>query len=319
MPAPSPVLSTSFDISGPDGTLRAQRWAPADPAAAQQAERLPMVVLVHGYPDNRSEWAPVAEQLAQRYQVVAYDVRGAGESFKPTARAAYRLEHLEADFTAVLNTICPVSPGQATRPVHLVGHDWGSVQGWEFVTSPALKGRIASYTSCSGPGLDHTGFWARDSLRSPGRFIKLVLQLLKSWYVFFFQLPWLPELQWRLVMGRAWPTVLRWIEGAHIAPRPTQASDGALGVNLYRANVFQRIMAPKERFAHAPVLLLVPRGDLFISPWMTQDLARWVPTLQRIELRARHWLPMSDPALFAGQVRQFIEGIDASSSSSHHD
>jgi pimeloyl-ACP methyl ester carboxylesterase len=77
------------------------------------------------------------------------------------------------------------------------------------------------------------------------------------------------------------------------------------------------MMAPRERFAHAPVLLLVPRGDLFISPWLTEDLARWVPSLERIELRARHWLPMSDPALFAGHVRRFIDRIDASLRSTH--
>ncbi|MFT3859270.1 MAG: alpha/beta fold hydrolase [Aquabacterium sp.] len=147
--------STTFDVLGPDGPLRAESWGQVGH---------PVVVLVHGYPDNRSEWRPIAQYLAARqYQVVAYDVRGAGESIKPKGRAAYRLDKLMADFKAVIDVVSP------DRPVHLVGHDWGSVQAWEFATEPALKGRIASYVSCSGPCLDHAGFWLRSRLQSPRR------------------------------------------------------------------------------------------------------------------------------------------------------
>ena len=291
-----PLPSTTFEILGPDGALRAESWGPVG---------APVVVLVHGYPDNRSEWRPVAERLADRYQVVAYDVRGAGDSIRPKGRAAYRLDRLTADFKAVIDV---VSPG---RPVHLVGHDWGSVQCWEFVTEPALKGRIASYVSCSGPSLDHAGFWMRGlmSRPTPRNLYRFAMQMLKSWYVYFFQLPWLPEVLWRRFSGPRWPALMRLIEGLHIEARPTQAEDGAHGVWLYRANVFQRLMAPRERHAHAPVLLLVPTKDRFVSPWMSEDLERWVPQLERREIPARHWVPISDPDGFAQHVRSFIDRI----------
>ncbi len=299
--AMTPALpSTTFDVPGPDGPLRTQSWGPAG---------APVVVLVHGYPDNRSEWRPVAERLAaQGYQVIAYDVRGAGDSFKPTGCAAYRLDRLTADFKAVIDAVSP------DQPVHLVGHDWGSVQGWEFVTEPALQGRIASYTSCSGPCLDHAGHWMRSLMQrpTPHNLYRFGMQMLKSWYIYLFQLPWLPEAQWHWGIGRHWPALMHWIEGVHIEPRATQTADGEHGVWLYRANVFQRMLAPRARHAHAPVLLIVPTRDRFVSPWITEDLSRWVSHLDRTEMDAGHWVLIKDPARFADAVLGFIERVQGS-------
>jgi pimeloyl-ACP methyl ester carboxylesterase len=295
-----PAKSSTFDVHGPHGPLRVQRWG--DPAA-------PVVVLVHGYPDNRSKWEPVARKLSRAYQVVAYDVRGAGDSFKPTRRADYRLEHLTADFKAVINAVSPY------RPVHLVSHDWGSVQGWEFVTEPTLKGRIASFTSCSGPCLDHFGHWLRDSLKhpTPRNLWRVTIQMVKSWYVYMFQLPWLPEALWRVAVGPNWPRLMRALEGTEIEPRPSQTSDGIHGVGLYRANVFQRMLRPRERIAHAPVQVLVPTKDHFVSPWLSENLSRWVPQLTRHEIPAGHWVTVKQPDLFAQHVRSFIDAIPTAS------
>ncbi|MFP3740613.1 short chain dehydrogenase, partial [Burkholderia sp. SIMBA_019] len=86
---------------------------------------------------------------------------------------------------------------------------------------------IASYTSCSGPCLDHVAYWMRARLLRPTpRSIGKVLgQLARSWYVLLFHLPVLPSLIWRLWLGRAWPQVLRRVEKTRIAPRPTQTQD----------------------------------------------------------------------------------------------
>lgn len=299
----TPTPSATFDIHGPDGSLRAESWG--DPSAS-------VVVLVHGYPDNRSEWREVAEHLADRYRVVAYDVRGAGDSFKPVGRDAYRLERLVADFKAVIDAVSP------DRPVHLVGHDWGSVQSWEFATEPALKGRIASFVSCSGPCLDHVGFWIRSRMSrpTPRHLYQVTMQMLKSWYVYMFQLPWWPEAQWRWFLGRHWPAMMRVLEGTAITPRPTQTSDGEKGVWLYRANVFQRMLAPRERHAQAPVMVLVPTKDRFVSPWLSEDLSRWVSDLERREIAAGHWVLISDPAGFARHVGAFIQRVSAAAAAS---
>ena len=102
----------------------------------------PTLLFLHGYPDSKEVWEPVMARLATRYHVVAYDIRGAGASTAPAPGAAgYRLERLEDDLLLVLDALAPYGP------VHLVGHDWGSVQGWEFATSPRLRGGLASFTS----------------------------------------------------------------------------------------------------------------------------------------------------------------------------
>ncbi len=99
------------------------------------------IVLVHGYPDTKELWRDVAAELAPRFRVIAYDVRGAGESGAPRGPAAYDIERLGDDLQAVLDAL---APGQ---PVHLVGHDWGGIAGWELVGEERFDGQIASFTS----------------------------------------------------------------------------------------------------------------------------------------------------------------------------
>jgi pimeloyl-ACP methyl ester carboxylesterase len=73
----------------------------------------PTVVCLHGYPDDHTMWDGVAAELAPRYHLVRYDVRGAGESGKPRDRRAYRLAQLAQDLVAVVDAV------STDRPVHL--------------------------------------------------------------------------------------------------------------------------------------------------------------------------------------------------------
>ncbi len=109
----------------------------------------PTVILVHGFPNTSAIWAPVAQNLARDFHVATYDVRGAGASDVPRTRMGYALSILVEDMAAVIDHVSP------DAPVHLVAHDWGSIQGWEAVTTPLLTERIASYTSISGPPIAH--------------------------------------------------------------------------------------------------------------------------------------------------------------------
>ncbi len=238
--------------------------------------------------------------------MVAYDVRGAGRSTAPQDVGAYRLGKLADDFIAVIDTVSP------QRPVHLVGHDWGSIQSWEFVTDARLQGRIASFTSCSGPCLDHAAIGLRElrAQRSLAGLGKSLRQLAASWYVAAFHLPWLPELTWRLWLGRAWPRYLRLTEGLRTGPSPTQAADGCHGVRLYRANFLPVLRAPRQRHAHAPVQVIVPLHDRYVKPALSEDLNRWTTQLWRRTVPAHHWLPLADAPGFAAMVREFIEHIE---------
>src|SRR3954464_14342038 len=162
------------------------------------------VLLVHGFPDDQRMWEPVAALLPPEGPAITYDVRacggrGSGRSSKPMGRSSYRTALLVEDLIAVLDATLP----DGAR-VHLVGHDWGSIAGWEVIAAetwdPRLEGRIASYSSASGPSLDHLA-----SLSSSWRGrLGMLPQFLHSWYVWAFQVPWLPERLLTHARGLPW-------------------------------------------------------------------------------------------------------------------
>jgi len=266
----------------------------------------PTVVLVHGYPDSKEVWSEVAARLADRFHVVLYDVRGHGRSTAPRPlRGGFTLERLTDDFLAVIDA---VSPGE---PVHLVGHDWGSVQSWEFVTAARTEGRIASFTSMSGPSLDHLGHWIRRRTRrpTPRGIGQLLGQGAKSWYVYMLHTPVLPELAWRGPLGKRWPGILQRFEKVPAGDYPTASlpSDAAHGAWLYRDNVRSRLGRPREdAYAHAPVQLITPLGDAFLSERLHDELEKWAPGSVRRTLPAGHWVPRTRPDQLAAWISGFV-------------
>ncbi|MBJ6633500.1 SDR family oxidoreductase [Streptomyces sp. I5] len=270
----------------------------------------PAVVLVHGYPDSKEVWSRVAPRLAERFHVVAYDVRGHGGSTAPRPlRGGFTLEKLTDDFLAVAEAVSP------HRPVHLVGHDWGSVQGWEFVTAPRARERILSFTSVSGPSLDHFGHWikSRVSRPTPRRAGHLLGQGVRSWYVYALHTPVLPELVWRGPLGRYWPRLLERMERAPGDDYPTASlpSDAAHGAWLYRDNVRSRLGDPRpDAYAHVPVQLVTPLGDRFLSPRLHDGLEQWAPRLTRRTLSSGHWVPRSRPDQLATWIADFVTSVE---------
>lgn len=152
--------------------------------------------MVHGYPDNHETWLPLIRQLAGRYRIVAYDVRGAGASDKPRWSRDYHLQRLSEDLQAVIRATSP------DRPVHLLAHDWGSIQTWESVTDPQCRPLIASYTSISGPCLTMSASGCANTRQRSPKALKAVFgQLLHSWYIAFFHTPSYPSCSG----ASAWP------------------------------------------------------------------------------------------------------------------
>ncbi|GGR57985.1 pimeloyl-ACP methyl ester carboxylesterase [Nocardioides luteus] len=245
------------------------------------------VVLVHGYPDNHTVWDGVAAVLAERFHVVAYDVRGIGESGVPDSTAGYRLPQLSADFRAVIDAVSP------DAPVHVAAHDWGSIQTWESVTDPALGSRIATYVSISGPDLGMATTW----LRERAHLGSSLRQLAHSWYVFAFQLPLLPEAMVRSGL------LARFVGGG---PRPTK--DQVNGVELYRANFIGKVISPSPRPTDVPVLVLAPRGDVYVTvPLQTEAPRAYASSLVTQVIDGGHWVVAEEPELVAGEIAAFIE------------
>lgn len=249
----------------------------------------PTVLLVHGYPDNSSMWDAVAEVLSRRFHVARYDVRGCGRSQAPDDRAGYRLDTLAADLAAVAGAVSPEAA------VHLVGHDWGSIQGWQAVTDPRYTHLFASFTSLSGPCLDHVARWTRRQVRGlrPGPVLR---QLARSWYIGLFQLPVLPELVWRLPWLRA---------RSHAEWR-----DARNGLELYRANFFGRPHADTPRRTAIPVQQIALTRDPFVSPALLSAARPWCGRLWRRELPLGHWAPRTHPTVVADVISEFVGYIE---------
>lgn len=295
---------TSTTIQTDDGHLHVERSGP---------ESAPLVLLVHGFPDSHVVWDGVAERLAADHHVVRYDVRGAGGSSAPADRSGYRMSCLVSDLAAVLEEVAPDG-----RPVHLVGHDWGSIQGWGALgrepQDARLTGRIASFTTISGPGLDQYGHFVRTGLRR-GRVLTVGRQLASSWYAMAFQLPRVPELVLTRLGGPI-GNLLAAREGLDRAEGGRHwavglGRDAVNGVNLYRANGLRFVREPTP--TDVPVQLVVPTKDAFLSPALYADLEAFAPDLRRMEVVAGHWVVRTQPDVVADAVRSFVADVEARS------
>ncbi|WP_279581565.1 alpha/beta fold hydrolase [Fodinicola feengrottensis] len=269
----------------------------------------PTVLLVHGYPDTHAVWDGVVSELSERFHVVTYDVRGAGASEPPQGRGGYQLDQLARDFFAVADAVSP------DKPVHVVAHDWGSIQSWEAVTEPDAHRRIASYTSISGPCLDHVGEWIRYRLSNPTphHLRQLATQQLHSWYIVAFHLPALAPLVWRLGLSARWGKVLRTLEGVKTTaghPAATLSSDAIRGISLYRANMRPRLQNPRPRSTEVPVQVISPTGDHYVTAALAEGLERHVSQLWRRSLAARHWAPLTHAPAVARMVAELVDHIE---------
>jgi NAD(P)-dependent dehydrogenase (short-subunit alcohol dehydrogenase family)/pimeloyl-ACP methyl ester carboxylesterase len=273
----------------------------------------PTIVLVHGYPDTGAVWGEIVDRLRSRYHVVVYDVRGAGASSTPSGGGGFRFERLSEDLDAILEEVSP------DGPAHLVGHDWGSMQIWDALAESRLRGRIASFTSISGPCLDHVGIWMQDRLGArPRALAQLAGQGARSWYIAGFQLPLAPALAWRTILGRRWPAILRRTEGIeprHGHPAPTLAHDAAAGVGLYRQNVRRRLGRRRRIETEVPVQVVIPTRDAYVSPALFEDLDRYVPRLWRRRIRAGHWVVRSHPGPLARWIGELVDHAEGGAES----
>src|SRR5271156_3448185 len=134
----------------------------------------PVVVLLHGFPQRNDSWNAVTDRLtAQGYRCLAPNQRGYSAGARPAHRRDYRIPELVGDLGALIDA-------SGARQVHLVGHDWGAAVAW--AAAAEMPERLATVSPISVP--------------HPAAFMKSLAtsrQGLASWYMYFFQLPRIPE------------------------------------------------------------------------------------------------------------------------------
>jgi pimeloyl-ACP methyl ester carboxylesterase len=231
----------------------------------------PLVLLLHGFPDFWYSWRRQLPALAAAgFRAVAPDQRGYNLSDKPAGVASYDVDRLADDAAALVRHF----GGDA--PAHVVGHDWGGGVAWHLAArDPALVDRRAIVNA------PHPARFARE-LRRPA-------QLARSWYMLFFQLPWLPE---RLFGARDCALLLRTLRrsapeafGASELERYREAFERphALehAIDWYRAVARRSLRAQPMGYRIArPTMLLWGMRDPYLRPTLTEGLDRWIPDLR---------------------------------------
>ncbi|WNG91071.1 SDR family oxidoreductase [Mycobacterium sp. ITM-2016-00318] len=269
----------------------------------------PTLVMAHGWPDSHVLWDGVVPRLADRFRIVRYDNRGVGKSSVPKPISAYTISKLADDLGAV---IAATSPGE---PVHLLGHDWGSVSAWEYLSRPGAAERVASFTSASGPGISHYGGYIFDSLKRPYRpvqFARAIDRLLRLTYWYPFAAPVLAPAVFRgLMRVRDNKLLTDRVPAGQRFRSDTAAVDLVNSLKIYRSlAVAPPTTFSADRYVSVPVQLVVAAKDPVVRPHGFDDLSRWVPRLWRRDINAGHWSPMSHPQVLAAAVGELVDHLE---------
>jgi short-subunit dehydrogenase/pimeloyl-ACP methyl ester carboxylesterase len=296
-------MTVTSGITASDGVnLAVHRYTEIDTARAT-------ILAIHGYPDNHHVWDAVAEQFCERYQgrynVIAYDVRGAGESSRPAKRSGYAFRQLVSDIGAVIGSL-------GVEQVHLLAHDWGSIQAWAAVTDDSVMGKVASFTSISGPHLQYAGAFLRSG-RTPRTLAQVARQLVSSGYIGFFLCPGVPELAYRCGLGVKVVEALEHIGRSSTRSQrrkaPRSIADYVNGLNLYRENMPAPFLAPGPQLPKTTVAVqvLVPRKDIFVTPAF-QRFTGAIPAGGRvISIEGGHWVVTSRPEVIARLTGEWVD------------
>jgi len=293
-----------------NGTIRLHYVEAGDP-------NRPLLLLLHGFPEFWYSWRHQLREFQNDYHVVAVDLRGYGESSKPKSINEYRVPTLVEDIRQLIGAL-------GKGKCYLAAHDWGGAIAWRLALRyPELVEKLV-ILNCPHPKAFND--------RLMGLNLK---QWLRSWYMFFFQCPYLPEIIFRSNDLTLLITMLAKPPSGCTDPNAFTEEDieawkytfqqpGALTgpINYYRANIGR--LPPKESLGPAEVNVgskkVLPRG--IVQPptliiWGTNDIAletelahASLQYCQKGMLRliegASHWIQQDRPELSNQFIRDFL-------------
>jgi pimeloyl-ACP methyl ester carboxylesterase len=263
----------------------------------------PPVVLLHGFPELWYGWrGQIGPQAAAGFRVIVPDQRGYNTSDKPAGVAAYRVDALAADVVGLLHAA-------GLERASIVGHDWGGVVAWWLgLAHPERVERLAILN------VPHPAVMRRHLLSSPR-------QMLRSWYVFFFQLPGLPE---RFLARDDFANLARAVRGGRRGTctdedlgvyREAWAQPGTLTamVNWYRAAFRSAGRRLSRLRVSAPTLVLWGARDRFLGREMAEASVSLCDD-GRLEIfeTATHWLQHDEADAVNDRLVRFLAGVPTS-------
>jgi pimeloyl-ACP methyl ester carboxylesterase len=257
-----------------------------------------LMLMLHGFPEFWYSWRHQIPEFAKDYKVVALDLRGYNESDKPQQLEAYNIQELRQDVAGVIT-------GLGYENCILVGHDWGGAIAWNFAYHyPQMVEKLIVLN------IPHPAKLV-EGLRMPQ-------QLLKSWYIFFFQLPFLPEL---LIQSNDYQLIAEGLQRMVIdkstfnqadieAYKDAAAKRGALTamVNYYR-NIFQGLLQDslKQKELEIPTLMIWGENDAALSKELTYETSKYVKNLTiKYIPNCSHWVQQEQPQLVNQYIREFL-------------
>lgn len=257
----------------------------------------PVVLLLHGFPEFWYGWRNQIEPLANAgFRVIVPDQRGYNLSCKPARVASYALTELVSDVIAVVDQL-----GQ--QRIFLAGHDWGAAVAWS--TALLHPQRIAKLAVLNVP---HPSVMRRFLTSCPR-------QTLRSWYMFFFQLPWLPEAVFSAFHFRIGArSLLRSSRPGAFSPedlaryREAWSQPGALTamMNWYRALFRHRTKFPHST-VNVPTRILWGERDAFLLTEMAHESLRYCTSAELFTFAgASHWLQHEEPARVSELLLEFF-------------
>jgi pimeloyl-ACP methyl ester carboxylesterase len=266
---------------------------------AVEAGEGPLVVLLHGFPEFWWSWRHQIPALAKAgFHVVAPDLRGYNLSDRPRRVRDYHLSKLLADVAGVIRAT-------GEKRAHVVGHDWGGGIAYSFAMAhPELLHRLAILNA------PHAVTFEEALLRSPR-------QMLKSWYIFFFQIPGVPE---RFIRAHDYENLRRSLRSGRSASVPeseiqpyvdaAKRAEGLFGgIHYYRA-MLRGVMGgsmPKPAVIDAPVLVIWGQKDTFLGEDLATPKKRWVPDVRVEKLPdASHWVQVDAPDQVSALLTSFL-------------
>ena len=258
----------------------------------------PLVIMLHGFPEFWYGWHHQVDALTEAgFNVWTPDMRGYNLSEKPKGTEAYALDELAKDVAGLIDA-------SGHQKAILIGHDWGAAVAWWVANKFPEKLEKLIILNVPHPRVMVKALnedWA---------------QRRRSWYMFYFQIPTLPEIGMRF---NNWHSMAKAMQDS---ARPNTFSDSDMAqyrkawgqpgaitamINYYRAIFRHRPASSSSQRIQTPTLIIWGAQDAFIGREYAEESLAMCDSGKLVILEeATHWVQHEEPARVNELILEFL-------------